>query len=192
MKKISNRYTIKIPKDIKVFYSSNKKIITFKGKNHQQKSLSLKTKLYLLLLKNSIIVTKIPFSKMSSNEKKTLKSIRVTTIALIKQILLEFSVLLFNKLKLVGVGYRVFPIEIFNNQLLHFKLGYSHQIYFKIPEHLNISCIKSTKLFIFGTSYQFVNQVAATIRSYKVPELYKGKGILYETEKITLKEGKKV
>ena len=49
-----------------------------------------------------------------------------------------------------------------------------------------------TKLFIYGNSYRNVTQTAALIRSYKKPEPYKGKGILYETEKIVLKEGKKV
>jgi large subunit ribosomal protein L6 len=47
-------------------------------------------------------------------------------------------------------------------------------------------------LSILGHSYSFVNQMAALIRSWKVPEPYKGKGILYATEKVTLKEGKKV
>ena len=57
---------------------------------------------------------------------------------------------------------------------------------------MKIFCLKANKLFIIGNSYQFVTQIAALIRSCKVPEPYKGKGILYATEKITLKEGKKV
>jgi large subunit ribosomal protein L6 len=73
-----------------------------------------------------------------------------------------------------------------------FKLGYSHSLYFKIPEQLIIFCLKFTKLFIYGNSYQNVTQIASLIRSYKKPEPYKGKGILYETEKILLKEGKKI
>jgi large subunit ribosomal protein L6 len=75
--------------------------------------------------------------------------------------------------------------------LLHFKLGYSHYVYFKIPKNLEIFCLKANKLFILGDSYSFVNQVAALVRSFKIPEPYKGKGIIYTTEKITLKEGKK-
>lgn len=129
---------------------------------------------------------------MSNNKKKILKSIQGTTIALIKQIILEISVVLCRKLKFIGVGYKAFPIEVYNNQLLHLRLGYSHQIYYKIPKNLTIFCIKSTNLFIFGNSYQFVHQIAAIIRSYKVPEPYKGKGILYDNEKIAIKEGKKV
>ena len=77
-------------------------------------------------------------------------------------------------------------------KLLNFKLGYSHQIFFKIPRNLNVFCLKSTKLFVSGLSNSYVNQIAALIRSYKTPEPYKGKGILYENEKIILKEGKKI
>lgn len=76
--------------------------------------------------------------------------------------------------------------------LLHFKLGYSHHIYFRIPANLKICCLKANKLFVLGYSYLFVTQIASLIRSYKVPEPYKGKGIVYTTEKIILKEGKKV
>ena len=51
---------------------------------------------------------------------------------------------------------------------------------------------KANKLLIVGSSYTIVNQVASLIRSFKIPEPYKGKGIVYTTEKIILKEGKKV
>ena len=73
-----------------------------------------------------------------------------------------------------------------------FKLGYSHPIFFKIPNNLQIFCFKFIKLFVWGNSYKNITQTSALIRSYKKPEPYKGKGILYEGEKIVLKEGKKV
>ena len=47
---------------------------------------------------------------------------------------------------------------------------------------------KANKLLIVGNSYITVTQVAALIRSFKIPEPYKGKGIVYTTEKIILKE----
>jgi len=56
---------------------------------------------------------------------------------------------------------------------------------------LEIFCLKANKLFIIGDSYLFVTQVAALVRSFKIPEPYKGKGIVYATEKIIIKEGKK-
>lgn len=105
---------------------------------------------------------------------------------------MEISFVFSKKLIFVGVGYKTFPIELFKNNILHFKLGYSHQIYFKISNTLNVFCFKATTIFISGNSYQEVSQVSALIRSYKYPEPYKGKGILYENEKIAIKEGKKV
>ena len=53
-------------------------------------------------------------------------------------------------------------------------------------------CKKFTTLCVFGNSYQKINQFFAKIRSYRVPDPYKGKGILYYNETVTLKEGKKI
>jgi large subunit ribosomal protein L6 len=125
-------------------------------------------------------------------KKKKLKSIQGTTIASIKQMILEVSFVFSKKLVFVGVGYKAFPIELFNNQILQLKLGYSHQIYFKVSNDLNVYCHKATTVYISGNSNQNVSQTAALIRSFKYPEPYKGKGILYDNEKIVLKEGKKV
>jgi len=188
---IPKKYTIKIPKYISVLYCNEKKIITFLGPL-KKKSLKIKTKIFIIKNQKLIKVSSTSFSKISNAEKKKIKAIQGTTLALIKQSLIEVSSLLYQKLKLIGVGYRVFPVQKFENQLLLFKLGYSHMIYFKIPNDLKIFCLKLTKLFICGNSYQELTQTAAFIRHCKPPEPYKGKGILYENEKIILKEGKKI
>ena len=106
--------------------------------------------------------------------------------------LLETSLFSCKKLNLIGVGFRVSVLNVLDFNLLYFKLGYRHAIYFKVPKGLKVFCLKSNKLFIIGNSYLFVTQIAALIRSYKAPEPYKGKGILYASEKVVLKEGKKV
>jgi large subunit ribosomal protein L6 len=188
---MKKKHTIKIPKNATIFYCSKKRIITVKGPL-AQKSLKLKVKIELLNNEKLIKVTSIPFSKISNNQKKNILAIQGTTISLIKQLIVETSYILYKKLKLVGVGYRAFDVENFNDTLLSLKLGHSHPIYFKIPEKSQIFCLKRTKLFVYGNSYQDITQTASFIRSYKKPEPYKGKGILYETEKINLKEGKKV
>ena len=82
-------------------------------------------------------------------------------------------------------------LKVLDFSLLHFKLGYSHSIYFKIPKNLKIFCLKANKLFIIGNSYQFVTQTAALIRSCKVPEPYKGKGVRYSDEYVLRKQAKK-
>ena len=137
-------------------------------------------------------VTREPLYSISNNEKKKLKAIQTTQVALLKQMLLEISLLCCKKLKLIGVGFRVSSLKVLDFDLLYFKLGYSHAIYFKVPKTLNVFCLKNNKLFLIGNSSIFLTQVAALIRSYKIPEPYKGKGILYMSEKITLKEGKKI
>ena len=122
----------------------------------------------------------------------TIKSFQGTTYSLIKQLIVETSSILYKKLKFIGIGYRAFDVKKFNNKLFMFKLGYSHPIYFKIPKKINIFCLKLTKLFVYGNSYQNITKTTSLIKSYKLPEPYKGKGILYENEKIKLKEGKKI
>jgi len=157
-----------------------------------QKTLKLKTKI-IVEEKNKIIkITREPFLNTSNNEKKKLKAVQGTQVILLKQMLLDISALFCTKLNMIGVGFRVSTLKVSQLTLLHFKLGYSHYIYFKVPKNLEIFCLKANKLFIIGDSYLFVSQVAAFVRSFKIPEPYKGKGILYATEKITLKEGKKV
>ena len=191
MNKLVKKYTIKIPENISVFYCDKFKIITFVGPL-KQKTFKLKVQILLIQREKLIRVTRKSFLKMSSNRKKTLKVIQGTTVAILKQFILEVSVSLFNKLKFTGVGYKVFLMKNFENQLLNFKLGYSHQIYFKVPKEIKIYSLKSTNIFIFANSYQKLMKITALIRSYKKPEPYKGKGILYENEKIILKDGKKV
>lgn len=90
-------------------------------------------------------------------------------------------------LELVGVGYRA----IMEKTELVLKLGYSHDIRHQVPNGVQIVCQKPTFLSIMGIDKQKVHQEAARIRSYKKPEPYKGKGILYENEVIIRKEGKK-
>jgi large subunit ribosomal protein L6 len=187
----NSKYTVKIPKNTVILYCNTKNIITVIGPL-DKKALKLKVKLEILKIEGIINVTSIPVSNMSNNTRKKIKAIQGTTIALIKQLFIETLTIFYKKLKFVGVGYRAFEVDRFKDELLLFKLGYSHPIYFKIPSNLDIFCLKLTKLFIYSNSYQNITQLAATIQSYKLPEPYKGKGILYENEKIKLKEGKKV
>jgi len=191
MENIKKKYRIKIPNKTTVLYSNQKNILTIIGPL-TKKSLKLKLKINILKKTQQIEVSSIPFSKISNNQKKKILSMQGTTTALIKQLILETSYIYYQKLKLVGIGYRIFDVENYPNKLLLIKLGYSHPIFFKIPSKLKFFCLKRTKLFIFGNGYQSITNTAAILRSYKKPEPYKGKGILYESEKIILKEGKKV
>jgi large subunit ribosomal protein L6 len=192
MQQIKKKNNIKISTNNTILYNIKKNILTIIGPFSKKKSLKLKLKINILKQKRIIQVLPIPLIKLSNNEKKKIDSLIGTTIALIKQSILETSSTLYQKLKFIGVGYRVFEVENFKNKLLMLKLGYSHLIYIKPPKNLNIFCLKSTKLFIYGTSYSTITQTSSLIRSYKIPEPYKGKGILYDNELIKLKKGKKI
>ncbi len=91
------------------------------------------------------------------------------------------------KLELVGVGFRA-QVQGKN---LNLTLGFSHPVGFAIPEGISIETPSQTEIVIKGIDRQKVGQVAAEIRDIRPPEPYKGKGVRYAGEKITLKEGKK-
>jgi large subunit ribosomal protein L6 len=92
-------------------------------------------------------------------------------------------------LELVGVGYKA-SIDAENN-VLHLKLGLSHDINIKIPPSIRVFCLKPTLICCTSTNLQNVSQFAAIIKSFKPPEVYKGKGIRYRNELIVQKQGKK-
>ena len=91
------------------------------------------------------------------------------------------------KLELVGVGFRAAVA----GKTLNLTLGFSHVVAFPIPEGITIEAPTQTEVLVKGVDKQRVGQVAAEIRSVRPPEPYKGKGVKYSDEKITLKEGKK-
>jgi large subunit ribosomal protein L6 len=91
------------------------------------------------------------------------------------------------ELEINGVGYRA----ALHGNILKLSLGYSHDVDFKVPDDVKITCAKPTEIMIEGIDQQVVGQVAANIRAWRKPEPYKGKGIRYKGEYIFAKEGKK-
>jgi large subunit ribosomal protein L6 len=74
---------------------------------------------------------------------------------------------------------------------LGLSLGFSHPVVYKTPEGITIATPTQTEILISGTDPQQVGEAAAKIRALRPPEPYKGKGVRYSGEKITLKEAKK-
>jgi len=89
-------------------------------------------------------------------------------------------------LDLVGVGFRA--TKQGNDLVL--TLGYSHPIRYTPPEGITIDVPAPTQISISGADKETVGQVAAKIRSFRKPEPYKGKGVLYRGEVIRRKAGK--
>lgn len=107
------------------------------------------------------------------------------------------------RLRLVGVGFRATQINTSSaqNASIAFKLGYSHDVeksltefnsqgIFVAPSRLE-GRTKGTLVSLEGTDLSRLNQCAAAIRALRYPDPYKGKGIQYDREIITLKKGKR-
>ena len=91
------------------------------------------------------------------------------------------------KLSLVGVGYKAQA----QGAKLNLAVGYSHPVNKDMPAGIAVATPTPTEIVIKGADRQRVGQVAAEIRAIRPPEPYKGKGIRYADEKVTIKETKK-
>jgi large subunit ribosomal protein L6 len=91
------------------------------------------------------------------------------------------------KLVLVGVGYRAQA----KGKVLGLTIGFSHPVDFSIPEGITIETPSQTEIIVKGTNKHLVGHTASMIRDIRSPEPYKGKGIRYMDEVISLKETKK-
>ena len=94
------------------------------------------------------------------------------------------------EMELVGVGYRV------SNQgnLIEFALGYTHPIFLQLPSEVKVET-KSERnqnpvIILESCDKQLLGMICAKIRSFRMPEPYKGKGILFKGEVIRRKSGK--
>jgi large subunit ribosomal protein L6 len=121
------------------------------------------------------------------NESKRARQMWGTARAQINNLVVGVSSGFTKNLEIVGVGYRA-AVQGANLQL---QLGHSHDIVYPIPEGITMKCEKPTSIAISGADKQKVGQVAAEIRSFRPPEPYKGKGVMYAGEQILRKEGKK-
>ena len=91
------------------------------------------------------------------------------------------------KLTLIGVGYKAQA----QGAKLNLTVGYSHPVNMDMPAGITVATPTPTEVVVKGADRQRVGQIAAEIRAVRPPEPYKGKGIRYADEKITIKETKK-
>lgn len=168
---------IEIPEKVEVNISSME--VTIKGPLGVL-SQSISNLVKLELADNSLCIKAINDSKDTNEISGTMRAILAN---MVKGVSFGFE----KKLQLVGVGYKA---QVAQNKL-NLALGYSHSIDHIIPEGIKIETPSQTEIIIKGIDKQKVGQVAADIRAYRKPEPYKGKGVRYSDEVITLKETKK-
>lgn len=182
-----SKNVIKVPKNVTCYFCEESSFLYITGKIGS-KLLKLEVKIYLLAVESIIVLTNESFQDVKvSIQKGSL----VKTKMLIKKAFLEVTRKSYKKLKLVGVGFRVNLLDFEQSKLLKFDLGYSHSVYYKIPKDIEVILNSTTKFIVSGVSSDRVGEVSSTLRKFKLPDSYKGKGILYENEEVKLKNIRK-
>ncbi len=175
MSRIGNK-PIEIPEGVEVNVQGNH--ITVKGpKGTLERDIS--EKLSVSVEGNKISVTR-------PNDEAEMKSIHGLTRTLINNMVIGVKEEFKKELEINGVGYRVQK----QGNDLNLTLGYSHPVIYKAPAGISFDVPNPNSIIVKGIDKELVGQTAAEIRTKRLPEVYRGKGIKYIDEVIRRKEGK--
>lgn len=167
---------IEIPKTVSIEIENGKIKIKGNHGNLEKEFLDLVT---FELNENKLIIKR-------KDDKKSSKSYHGLLRSLVQNMVLGVTQTFSKTLIAEGIGYK-FQLE---KKKLILNVGFSHPVEFLIPDDLVIKLESATKISIVGIDKEKVGFLASKIRSVRPPEPYKGKGILYEGEKIIRKAGK--
>jgi large subunit ribosomal protein L6 len=144
----------------------------------------------LALSKNSLVTIKNDAGKLTfepANDSREANAMSGTMRQLVNNMVTGVTKGFEKKLSLVGVGYKAQAA----GAKLNLTVGYSHPVVMDMPAGITVATPTPTEIVIKGSDRQRVGQIAAEVRAVRPPEPYKGKGIRYSDEKITIKETKK-
>lgn len=167
---------IDIPKDVSILLEENK--IVVKGK-HGTLEKDFSNVLKMEIVDNKLFITR-------EDDTKKVKSYHGLLRALIQNMVTGVDQKFIKILIAEGVGYK-FQVE---KTKLTLSVGFSHPVQFIIPDDLSVKLESPIKILISGIDKEKVGFLASKIRDIRPPEPYKGKGILYDGEKIIRKAGK--
>jgi len=173
------KISIAIPEKVKVALSGN--VVNVEGPLGK-KSLNIDLDMFDLNINDGKDISIKP-KKIDQNSKRLWGMNR----SLLNNAIIGSSTGYEKTLELVGVGYRA----TLKGKQLNLQLGFSHDINFDIPDNIKITVEKQTVIKITGSDKQLVGTVTSKIKSYRLPEPYKGKGIRESGQYILRKEGKK-
>ncbi|MEA3504686.1 MAG: 50S ribosomal protein L6, partial [Bacteroidota bacterium] len=170
-----------VPEGVEINISKDN-LVTVKGKLGQLEQ-KVDSDITVKLVENQVVVER-------HSEQKNYKSLHGLYRALIQNMVIGVSEGYKIELELIGVGYKA---DV-KGQVIELSLGYSHHIFLQVPAIIKVEAInergKTPTIIVSSIDKQLVGQVAAKIRSFRVPEPYKGKGIKYKGEIIRRKAGK--
>lgn len=122
-----------------------------------------------------------------NDKSKTANMQSGTARALINNMIVGVSQGFEKKLQLVGVGYRAKA----QGKSVNLTLGFSHPVDHSLVEGVTAETPSQTEIVLKSANKELLGKVAADIRSYRKPEVYKGKGVRYADERVITKEAKK-
>lgn len=167
---------ITIPHDVNVNYSNSE--ITVKGKFGTLQT-TIPNVINLSQSDNQLQVN-------SKEQTRNVRSLHGLYRTLINNMIIGVSRQFDLTLELKGVGYRA----AVQGKELVLSLGYSHPVKIEIPSDISVEVVQNTTLNFKSSNKELLGLFAANVRSWRRPEPYKGKGILYKGEKIIRKAGK--
>ena len=167
---------ITIPKNVDVNYMNSK--ITVKGKFG-----TWETKIPDVI---NIVQNDGQLSVNLKEEKKNGRALHGLYRTLINNMIIGVSEQFDLTLILKGVGYRA----AVQGKEIVLNLGYSHPVKIEIPKDISVEIVQNTTINLKSCDKELLGLFAANIRTWRQPEPYKGKGILYEGEQILRKAGK--
>ena len=167
---------INIPKNVDVNYINSK--ITVKGKFE-----TLETKIPDVI---NIIQNDDQLNVNLKEETKSFRALHGLYRTLINNMVIGVSEQFDLTLILKGVGYRA----AVQGQEIVLSLGYSHPVKIEIPKDISVEIVLNTTINLKSCDKELLGLFAANIRTWRQPEPYKGKGILYKDEQIIRKAGK--
>ncbi|CDS52063.1 LSU ribosomal protein L6p (L9e) [Polaromonas sp. CG9_12] len=144
----------------------------------------------LALTQNAHVVIKSEDGKLTfvpASDSRQANAMSGTMRQLVNNMVVGVTTGFQKKLNLVGVGFKAQA----QGDKLNLTVGYSHPVVMAMPAGITVATPTPTEVVIKGSDRQRVGQIAAEVRAVRPPEPYKGKGIRYSDEKITIKETKK-
>ena len=188
---------IKIPTGVQVLFKNNGSVLNLTGK-FGSLEIQIPKELAIIAWREQSLDSKtkkstydgflsVRFKSNGNNTQtrmnKSLQGLYRTLIAnMVNGITEQFTITLI----LQGVGYRA-SLE---GTSLKLNLGFSHPIQINIPDGITVEVLQNTNIIIKSCDKEQLGLFAAKVRSWRPPEPYKGKGILYKDEQILRKAGK--
>jgi large subunit ribosomal protein L6 len=171
---------ITIPKEVTVTLLNieNGQKIIIKGKHGSLERIVSKN--VNIIVENNLILIQ------RTSETKVVRSYHGLIRALVQNMVTGVDQKFSKVLIAEGVGYK---FQVDKTSLIA-NVGFTHPVSFSIPDEIAVKSEGATKILITGIDKEKVGFLAAQIRSIRPPEPYKGKGILYEGEKVIRKAGK--